>query len=128
MGNLKQRSMTTGAAISVLDQFYALGVLKLIRSVTDEAAWIAAMRKHWTAPEPTFKILENCPSMISEFEDAMYYNMSEKQLQAQNYREEIISRNNHAMDDCKYFFNSQPTYSPTTRRWVMPNLVKHFVK
>ena len=105
MGNLKQRSMT-GDVTSVRAQFEAQGITKWVPGSTDEAAWLSLMAKHWCGPEVTFRILESCPHMIDEFEQATYITMSDRQLETQNYREALIDRHNHSLDDCKYFMNS----------------------
>jgi hypothetical protein len=125
IANLKHRDMTTGAATSVMHQFIQLGVTKLVPSTTDEQAWMATMRRHWQAQEVTFKIVEDsCPHMIAEFEDATYVTMTDRQLETQNYREQLVDRKNHALDDCKYFMNSQPSFRST--KVTLPNLVKSY--
>jgi hypothetical protein len=125
IANLKRHDMGTGDATSVMNQFIQLGITKLVPSATDEAAWMAMMRKHWQAKDVTFKIIEEtCPMMIAEFEDATYVSMTERQLETQNYREQLVDRKNHSLDDCKYFMNSQPSFRNTKIK--LPNLVKSY--
>lgn len=106
MGNLKHRNMDTGLTDTVISHFIRLGVTKLMPGSTDESAWLAVMAGHWCGSEITFKILETCPRMIDEFEHATYVSITDRQLETQNYREALIDKHNHAMDDCKYFMNS----------------------
>lgn len=124
MGSFKQRNMTTGEAATVLQQFLELGISKLVPGSNDEAGWLAAMRKHWGGEEITFKIQENCAHMIREFEGATFVTMSERQLETQNYRESLVDKNNHALDDCKYFMNSAT--SVISRKIKLPVLVKRY--
>ncbi len=105
MGNLKSRR-DDGDVTSVRAQFEAQGITKWVPGVTDEAAWLSTMAKHWCGTEITFKILESCPNLIDEFEHATYITMSDRQLESQNYREALIDKHNHALDACKYFMNS----------------------
>jgi hypothetical protein len=115
MQNLKMRDMQSGAMTTVRSQFEQLGVHKWLAGNNNEQAWLVQMQKHWCGPEISFKILECCPRMINEFESATYVSMTEKQLETSNSREAIVDKNNHAMDDCKYFMNSQPKARELTR-------------
>ena len=124
MGNLKQRNMTTGEATCVLQQFIEVGINKLVPGSQDEAGWLGLMRKHWGEEEVTFRIQENCSNMIREFEEATFVVMSDKQLETQNYREAMVDKHNHALDDCKYFMNSAPNVK--ARKLTLPVLVKRF--
>lgn len=121
MDNLKQRDMKSGDVASVYAQFVSLGVTRLLKGRNDEPAWMSMMHKHWCGPEITFKILECCPMMIDEFEMATYVTMSDKQLETQNYRESLVDRHNHSLDDCKYFMNSAVVRAAGPKR-TQPNL------
>jgi len=121
IGSLKQRAMN-GDVTSVRAQFEALGITKWVPGVTDEQGWLSLMAKHWCGPEITFRILETCPHMLDEFEQATYITMSDRQLETQNYREALIDRKNHALDDCKYFMNSGAAKSKP-RTLKLPSLV-----
>lgn len=94
--------------VSMADIFANAGVLNLIKGFQDEDPWIAQIRERWLAPEPTFKILSCCSNQIREFETAIYVNQSERQLMSASYKEQIADRDNHSLDDCKYFFLSKP--------------------
>jgi hypothetical protein len=124
IANLKETNMTTGAATSVRQHFEQLGVHKFVMGYRDEGAWLSAMQRHWGGAEVTFKILTCCPMMIAEFQDATYINMTDRQLETQNFKEQLVDRHNHSLDDCKYFINSSP--SVRSRRIVMPNLIENF--
>jgi hypothetical protein len=122
--NLKQRDMKTGLPISVESQFRSLGVNKLLQGNTDEAGWIAQVQRRWQSPEVTFKIHASCRNMITEFESSTYVSMSERQLETQNYREAMVDKKNHSLDDCKYFMNSCPNSNP--RKVRLPGMVSQF--
>jgi hypothetical protein len=94
---------------SVANLMIKEGITKFIRGNQDEQTWLASMKKHWQADDPTFKITESCRCMIKEFEEATYEDYhSDKLRQKENVKESVVDKNNHAMDDCKYFMNSQP--------------------
>jgi hypothetical protein len=125
MTNLKMRDMKTGAVTSVRQQFEQLGVTKWLSGNRDEQAWLVTMQKHWMGEEVTFKILECCPQLINELQSATYVSMSERQLETQNYKEAMVDKNNHAMDDLKYFMNSSP--NERTRPLKLPNLASSYI-
>ena len=124
MNSLTQRDMSTGGMTTVSRQLVQLGVTKLFSGNTDEQAWLVAMQKHWCGDDVTFKIMSSCSHMIEEFENATYVSMSERQLETQNFREQLVDKANHALDDCKYFMNSSP--SVNTRKIRLPNLAAKF--
>lgn len=126
IGNVKgQRDMKTGNLMTVRQQFETLGIYKFLSGNQDESAWLAQMQKHWSGDTVTFKILDRCPKMIQEFEDATFVSMTARQLETQNYREAIVDKHNHALDDCKYFMNSFPTErNRQTKR--SPNIIDSY--
>ena len=124
LNNLTQRDMKTGGMTTIAQQFIQLGITKFIAGNHDEQAWLAQMQKHWCGDEVTFKIMDCCPRMIEEFGLATYVGMSERQLETQNYREALVDKQNHALDDCKYFMNSSPSLK--TRKIQLPNLAAKF--
>lgn len=94
----------------VIDDLLAEGVgQKLIRANKDETTWLLQMQKHWREENITFKIFETCPKMIWEFQTAIFRGMSERAMVDKNYVEEVRDKDNHAMDDCKYWMNSRPS-------------------
>jgi hypothetical protein len=116
MNNLKQRDLKTGGMTTVRRQFEELGINKWVPGNNNEQAWLVQMQKHWSGREITFKILQCCPKMIDEFENATFVGMTERQLETQNYREAVLDKNNHAMDDCKYFMNVPRSESVSERK------------
>lgn len=124
MANLTQRDVKTGRMTTIAQQFIELGITKLLKGNHDEQAWLVAMQKHWCGEDVTFKIMDCCPKLIEEFEAATYVSMSERQLETQNFNEQMVDKFNHALDDCKYFMNSSP--SLRTRKVVLPNLAGKF--
>jgi hypothetical protein len=113
--------------VSVAHLFMEAGVTKWLKGNNDEAAWKAIMSEHWRNPEtPTFKIFARCANQIREFDSAVFANMNEKQLMTQNYREDIADRNNHSLDDCKYFMNSRPRLQRKVVKY--PKMVERWLK
>lgn len=108
MDNLKQIDFKNGGTTTVKSYLERLGITKWFKGNNDEAAWLVKMNQHWMGEQITFKILECCPNMIDEFETATYIAMTDRQLQTQNYNEKMLNKHNHALDDCKYFMNSNP--------------------
>lgn len=116
-----------GRPTSFRDLFIKNGVYNLLRGYNDEAVWLAQMREHWKAEDPTFKILNNCPNMIREFERAIFSDYSsEKMRSGLNMKESIVDVDNHAMDDCKYFMNSAPAV--VKRNIKYPDMYKMWLK
>lgn len=109
MCNLKQRDINSGASTSVRQQFERLGITRWLPGNTDEQAWLVKMQQHWLGEEVTFKVLECCPNLIDELESITYVSMTERQLQTANYKEGIVDKHNHALDDLKYLINSCPS-------------------
>jgi hypothetical protein len=107
-----------GVPTSVAAMMQEAGVYNLIAGVNDEGAWIAKMRDLWKDPaDPRFKIMKTCPAMINEFSEAVYTTPTQRMEAAFTYREDIADFNNHALDDCKYHFNSKPTYQHKPIKW-----------
>ena len=121
--SLRQNDMKTGAGTTVAAQLQSLGVNKLVKGSTDEAGWIAQVQRRWQASEVSFKIHASCRNMIQEFEAATYVSMSDRQLETQNYREAMVDKKNHSLDDCKYFMNSAPS---GVKRGRLPQLVDSY--
>jgi hypothetical protein len=113
--------------VTVGSLFEAEGIYKLIPGNIDETAWLGIMRDHWRNPgDPTFRIYDCCPNMIREFEGAVFGSISERQQATVNkYSEEIVSKNNHALDDCKYFMNSNPM--PTNTKLLLPKMYERWM-
>ena len=119
----ERRSHTSdGDVTSVRSHLEGLGITKLVMGNQDEVGWLSQMSKHWSGPDITFKILECCPMMLDEFESATYITMTDRQLETQNYREALVDRHNHSLDDCKYFMNSGAART-RSKPLKMPSLV-----
>ena len=115
-----------GPPIGIQDQFFKAGARNFIKGRNDgsaEDAWLALMRKHWQAEEPTFKIFNTCPEQIKEFETCIFSGQSERQLLTTVYKETIQDRNNHSLDDCKYFMLSNANLQQQPKTWESPIMV-----
>lgn len=98
-----------GNPCTMNELFVEAGLSKLIPGDNDEATWLAVMRQHWqNHDDPTFRIFSCCPNQIREFESATFSSASDKLLATQNFRETMTDKDNHSLDDCKYFMNSRP--------------------
>ena len=109
--------------------FMRAGVRNMVPGSRDEEAWLTIMRKHWQSDNPTFCISDRCPNQIREFETAIYVNQSERQLLTSSFHETIEDKDNHSLDDCKYFMLRQPkgnqqqvswNNSKIVNRWSLP--------
>ena len=131
--NTQQQSV--GNPVSIQDLFWKNGVRNMIKGINNqEDTWINLLRQHWSNPEdPTFRIFDTCPNLIREFETAIFVNQSERQLMTTSFKEAINDKDNHALDDCKYFMLSQPKQRQETvvsdilsvNRWAIPANTKH---
>jgi hypothetical protein len=119
-----------GTPVSVLDSFLENGVRNLLMGNPDEALWLTAMRKHWGPIDPTFRILDCCPNLIREFESMVYAGPSQSEAQFTNrpYRDALVDYNNHALDACKYFMNSQPKAGEVARPWKAKEMWRLWAK
>ncbi len=97
-----------GLPISPYEMFCQFGVRNFIKGASDaESAWLLLMRGYWGDPQDIqFKIFNNCQNLIEEFEGARYANMTEMMAQNKNVKEEMIDKNNHAMDATKYWMTT----------------------
>ncbi len=126
--NLWQKSnpQKDGTLISVHELFYNAGVRNLLQGRQDEDAWLALMRGHWAdTTDPTFRIFERCQNQIREFETSIYVNQSERQLMSAAYSEKMVDKDNHSLDDCKYFMLSRPQ-AATQSAWSSPNMANQW--
>jgi len=118
---------TSMGLTSIHQKFWEAGITKMIRGNNDETVWLAQMKEHWATPEdPTFRIFSRCANQIREFDSAIFASMNERQLQTQNYRENMLDHNNHSLDDCKYFMNSRPKLQQSNLKY--PTLIKRWLK
>ena len=113
------QQVRSGNLTSVQQMLADEGIDKLVRGVTDETAWTAAMRMHWsTAGPPTFCILrDTCPNLVRELQMAVY--ADPKNVEVNRVLDErIADSNNHALDATKYFMNSMPTPGATVQNSI----------
>lgn len=97
---------------SKLDQLRNVDIgKKMIMAPSNESDWIALMRDYWYDLErrpARFCIFSNCVNMIREFDDAVFQDMTEGVQVNHNLKEVMRDKNNHALDDCKYFMLTGP--------------------
>ena len=106
----RNRNNAAGEPENLANLFIKEGIKKMLPGSTDEGAFLGIIRKHWEQDDPTFKICQSCRYMIKEFEGATFQDYASDKLSANaNFKEAMRDKDNHALDDCKYFFNSQPT-------------------
>lgn len=121
--------------VSIQHLFWQAGVRNLVKGLQDEDAWTGRMRSFWgLGDEPAFKIFSRCTNQVREFETAIYSNQSERQLLSSAYKESIADKDNHSLDDCKYFMSKMPSLqgtqqqdswkNDTINRWSIPSQSK----
>lgn len=104
----KDQMSASGVATCKANQLIESGIKKLVRSNNDEQRWVLQMRQHWSDLDyrkPSFRIFDCCPNMINEFQRSVYVTMSDSQLRSHNFKEQLVDKNNHALDECKYVLN-----------------------
>lgn len=118
----KSRTNKTGNFVTLAELMGDYGIRKLLPGHTDEAVWLAMMRKHWSDPsDPTFQIWSRCPMMIEEFDNAVYATQNDREILNETYKEEVEDIHNHSLDDCKYMLLSRPQAS-TNRKFKDPRM------
>lgn len=113
------QQLRVGNVTSIHQYFMDAGIDKMMPGVTNEGAWVAQMRRHWTGYEdPSFKIVKDyCPNLVREFQMAVY--ADPKNVQVNTVMDEKIGdSNNHALDATKYFMNSMPEAGITAHSTV----------
>lgn len=119
------QQQTYGPAIGVEALFRQAGIRGLVKGRNDagaEQAWLAMIHEFWAADEPGFRICQACPRQIQEFETCIYSPQSERQLLNAVYHETIQDKDNHSLDDCKYFMLTQPKATAPSS-WTDPGQV-----
>ncbi len=112
--------------VSIHELFYKAGIRNLVKGLQDEDSWIAKIRQYWSNPEESlFKIFDRCPNQIREFETAIYDNQSERQLLTSAYKESIANKDNHSLDDCKYYMSKAPA-AQQQNLWKDPIMVNRW--
>lgn len=109
---LAQRSAITGTSIFTEYAIRGIGLLPANNDVRTGIAKVA----EYTTPNangvPTWHITENCSRLIWEIQRYRWKTWaSKKQQHANNPYEEPHKKDDHAMDDCRYFFTLMPSLS-----------------
>jgi len=121
------QQQASGNPVSIFDLFWRNGVRNMIKGINNqEDTWIAMMRGHWATEDCTFRIFDRCYNQIREFETAIYVNQSERQLLTSAYNEKIQDKDNHSLDDCKYFMLSLPKSGQSETTYTDPGQVKRW--
>lgn len=124
--NQKTRTNKYGALVTISDLLLDYGIKRLRPGNTNESVWVAQMRQHWANPDdPTFRILDTCPNLIHEFENAVFASQNEKEILTETYKESLEDVHNHALDATKYFMNSKPTVN--FRRFKDPGMARKWL-
>lgn len=96
-----------GNGASILDQFRVEGVKKFFLAPNSESSWLSIMRSMWPAEgDIKLKVFDSCPFFIQEFQEATFAGVKNEAIYLRTPKESIADFNNHAQDDCKYFFLS----------------------
>lgn len=103
-----------------VQQEYIKNGIYIILGNNDKAAGINRVRnylKFGKDKKPMWQITDNCPKLIWEFKRYRRKRYLNTKIAAQhNQQEEPVDRDNHALDDSRYFFMSRPdleTLKPT---------------
>lgn len=107
--SIKNRDKITNTSVQ---QEYIKNGIFIILGNNDKAAGINRVRSYLNnGPDgsPMWLITSNCEKLIWEFKRYRRKNYKNKKLAADhNYPEEPIDRDNHALDDGRYFIMSRP--------------------
>ena len=121
------QQQATGQPVSVAELFYRAGIHNLLKGRNDggaEDAWTAMIHDAWHDPKDIkFKVFASCPNQIHEFEVAVYVAQSERQLLTASMHERINDKDNHTLDDCKYYMLSRPTQQQAQSSQEYVNMV-----
>lgn len=125
------QQITSGNITSLYQLFVESGIYNLVRGIRDESTWVAKIKSHWSSPDSiTFCIYSDaCPAIVREFETAIYASPTASRYAGDSLTDDIATKHNHALDDCKYAFNSQPAERQSTRREIRwPSMVDRWAK
>lgn len=115
---MKQRNALNGN--SIITEYRRLGI-PLVPSNNDVKAGLARMMGYLNHNK--WFITEDCPNLIREMRRYRWKTRESKKLQEKhgNY-DEPHKKDDHAVDDCRYFFMSRPELTPELK--VVDNSVK----
>lgn len=94
---------------SIADQMYDNGIKLLVPGRKEEDSFITYVHTCWADLDTSlsrFYILNKCPNLIREFENIVYATQSDQSLKNSSPKEQMVNKDNHALDAAKYFFNS----------------------
>lgn len=111
-----QRNQQAGDKIigltSIADLMIEKGVSNIVRGVPEEESFISYVHSLWSELDdgrhPRFYILDRCPNLVREMENIVYAAMTPAAIKTQSLKEQMVNKDNHAIDATKYFFNSYP--------------------
>lgn len=106
-----------GSISSIADQLYERGIDILMKGDRSEESWIQRVRTYWADlgkdnVNSKFRIADCCNNMIREFSNIVFKEYTDKVARTRAPQEAIISKDNHSLDDCKYFMNMLGPLSP----------------
>lgn len=116
---LQQRNAVTGT--SILTE-YALRGIGFVTANNDVKTGIAKMSQYLEVREdgqPTWHITDNCGNFIREIRRYRWKTWASKKQQDQNNAyDEPHKKNDHAMDECRYFYTFMPElkHSPSVAK------------
>lgn len=92
-----------------------------------DGTFTQTLKQMWAEDDPKFKIVcpggiptqkkegtfsDGCPNLVWEFMRVRRQETTGLQLMSKNPMEKIVQKDNHAIDDCKYFFFGGVTHTP----------------
>lgn len=97
---------------SVADLMIENGVSNIIEGAQNEESFITYVHTLWgdlaNGGLPKFYIQDNCPNLIREFQNIVYISQTSAGYKNSSPKEQMINKDNHALDATKYFFSTYP--------------------
>ena len=104
---------------SIKEMMYERGISKLIPGLKDEESFISYVNLCWSdldnGAAPKLYLQHNCPNLIREMENIVYDAQSDMSLKTKSPKENMVNKDNHAIDAMKYFINSYPGLPRTVK-------------
>jgi hypothetical protein len=105
--SIRNRQQAGGAVVSIQGEYMQLGVIITLGS-NDVPAGINRMRRYLERPGQ-WQITEDCPQLIRQLHRYRWRtSMSSRTRDRTNPYEEPVKKDDHAVDDARYFFMSRP--------------------
>lgn len=138
----KTQEQSTGEKSSIAELYSNAGFKKLTPGVRGgDWGLVEVIMALWMNtdsegnPDPLFKIwcpdplqydrrrdgtYQGCPNLLWELRGLKRKELRAMQLETSNEPEKLVQKNNHAFDDCKYYFSSRPRAAEYTSedRWM----------